>query len=632
MVDLASAAYFSVASLYTYASGDTLFVDHSGSIGYFVLSLTAICSIASRQPFTLEAARRDWPKSYWEERSFIVINYAVSAVWASIFTVNAILYLLASPYRLAVSSALVAFGMAFSVAFPVKASEYLVTRQYVKPFSRFDWSVSVDPHRARGDDEYDVIVVGAGVGGLTCAALLATRGYRVLVLEQQHQVGGYCSSFRRGGFVFNSGVEDVSGLWERGPVLYLLRRLGLDRDRLFVRNTVRYVYRGSSFDVRSLSDVVESLSRIFPGERERLVEFFRDASMAYEECYSDVEPYGTPLPPELIAKVFGRRKLVNYPREHPHFYDWMRKTFKQKLDEYFADEELKGFLSALLAYVGTRPEETQASAALTACVSYYLHGGYFPRGGAQHYANTLRDAIERYGGRVLLGHKVDRIVVEGGAVKGVRVGSRVFYSPIVVSNVNARTTFLELVGEENLDRGFADYVRGLRMSPSCFMVFLGVDMDLSGYPTIIKNLDEGYEVVVNSNADPSLAPEGKASVTILTSASYSEFPPRGTEGYLRKKAELARALVKKAERVIPGLGDRIVVLDAATPRTLERYTSMPEGALYAFDQSVGTRRPYFKTPIKGLYLVGASTFPGGGIEAVTISGIICANDICGWRV
>ncbi|MCL0086362.1 hypothetical protein M1N52_03790, partial [Thermodesulfovibrionales bacterium] len=71
--------------------------------------------------------------------------------------------------------------------------------------------------------------------------------------------------------------------------------------------------------------------------------------------------------------------------------------------------------------------------------------------------------------------------------------------------------------------------------------------------------------------------------------------------------------------------------EAATPKTMERYTLIPEGALYSFDQSVGVKRPHFKTPIKGLYIASASTFPGGGIEGSTISGIICANDICNWE-
>ncbi|MCS7111874.1 MAG: FAD-dependent oxidoreductase [Ignisphaera sp.] len=593
----------------------------------------AVVSIVFKQPFTLMVSRRDWPKAYWRERSFLLINNIISAVWMSIFLINAAFFLLFSkPYDVILSNLFIAFGIAFSITFPVKAAAYFVVKEYVKPFGRFDWRIEVDPKMAKGEDEYDVIVVGAGIGGLTCGSLLAKRGYKVLVLEQHYQVGGYCSSFKRRGFTFNAGVEDVSGLWEKGPLTYLLRELGLNREDLFVKNVARFIFKGKRIEAKSLEEYVELLSKMFPHERENILAFFDDARKAYMECYSDAEAYGTPLPPELIAKVFGVKKLVDYPREHPHFYDWMNKSFKQKLDEYFSDEDLKELLSALLSYVGTSPERTPASTALTACISYYLYGGYFPKGGAQRYADSLKSVIERCGGRVLVNHRVDRILVEAGVVKGVMVGDKVFRSPIVVSNANAKTTFLELVGEKNLDREFIEYIRGLKMSPSCFMVFLGVDADLSNYPSLLKNLDEGYEIVFNSNADPSLAPKGKTSLTVLTSANYYDFPPRGTEEYYRKKSELTQALIQKVEKVIQGLSEHIVAKEAATPRTFERYTSMPEGAIYAFDQSMGVKRPYFKTPIKGLYLVGASTFPGGGIEAVTISGMICANDICGWRV
>ncbi|MEM2636806.1 MAG: NAD(P)/FAD-dependent oxidoreductase, partial [Candidatus Korarchaeota archaeon] len=461
-------------------------------------------------------------------------------------------------------------------------------------------------------------------------ALLAKRGYKVLVLEQHYLVGGYCSSFKRGGFTFNAGVEDVSGMWEKGPVSFLLRTLGLSKEQLFVKNTVRYVFDGKFIEAKNL-EYIKILSELFPHEKNNIQAFFEDAEKAYMECYRDVEACGAPLPPELIVKVFGVKKLVDYPGEHPHFYNWINKSFKQKLDEYFNDEGLKRFLCGLLGYVGTSPEKTPASTALTACISYYLHGGYYPRGGAQKYADSLKDVIERYGGKVLTKHKVD-ILVEKGEVRGVKVRDKVFNSPIVVANANAKTTLLELVGEQSLDREFADYIRELKMSPSCFMVFLGVNADLSGYPTIIKNLDEGYDIVINSNADPGLAPKGSASITILTGANYSDFPPRETEEYRKKKKELAEILIRKVEKIMPGLSKHIVVQDAATPKTFERYTSMPEGAIYAFDQSIGIKRPYFKTPIKGLYLVGASTFPGGGIEATTISGIICANDICDWKI
>ncbi len=627
-MDITSLIYFGIALIVTYVLNLRVFVKESGFLGYSALSVMALTSIAVKQPFTLQVSKRDYPEVYWRDKSFLAINNLIAGIWAAIFAVNAVTFLLLSkPFTLIISNTLVALGIALSVILPLELPAYLVTRE----FRKYDWSVKVDPRKPKDENEYDVIIVGSGIGGLTCGALLSKRGYKVLVLEQHYQVGGYCSSFKRRDFIFNTGVENVSGLWKRGPVSYLLKELGLRKDELFIKNKVRYIFKGREINASNLREFMEVLSDMFPHEKKRIYAFFEDARKAYEECYKDME-YGTPLPAWLIVKVYDRKKLLDYPKEHPYFYDWMNKTYKEKLDEYFTSEDLKTLLCALIGYLGTKPEETPASSALTAVVSYYIYGGYFPKGGAQGFANSLKSIIEENGGKVLTRHRVDRILVEDGEVRGVRVGDKVFKSSIVVVNANAKTALLELVGEENLDRNFAKYIRSLKMSPSCFMVFLGVDIDLSNYPTIIEDLDEGFNIVINSNADPSLAPRGKASVTILTGANYYDFPERGTKEYLEKKREFAERLIKKAEKVIPGLSKHVIVQDAATPKTFERYTSMPEGAIYAFDQSIKTKRPYFKTPIKGLYLASASTFPGGGIEAVIISGIICANDICNWKL
>jgi len=629
LMDLTSLLYFSIAVVVTFIFNLNVFVEESGFLGYFALFLMASFSLIVKQPYTLQVAKRDYPEIYWKEKLFLTVNNIVTGVWAVIFAANASIFLLLdSLFIVIISNTLIILGITFSIVFPLKAPAYLITRE----FKRYDWNVKVDPQKPKGENEYDVIIVGSGIGGLTCGALLSKRGFKVLVLEQHYQVGGYCSSFKREGFVFNTGVEDVSGLWEKGPLTYLLRELGLKKEDLFMRNTTRYIFKGREIEVQNLEEFISLLSEMFPAEKENISAFFTEAKEAYDECYKDAEIYGTPLPAELIVKVFGDRKLLNYPKGHPHFYDWLKKTYKEKLDEYFKNEDLKGLLCALLGYIGTEAEKTPAVGALTACISFYLYGGYFPKGGAQRFADTIKDFIEKQGGRVLIKHKVDKIFVENGEVRGVKVGEKILKAPIIVANVNAKTTFLELVGEDNLDKNFVEYIKGLKMSPSAFMVFLGVDMDLSDYPTLIKNLDAGYEVVINSNADPALAPKGKASITIITLANYQDFPDRGTEEYLKKKKEFAERLIRKAEEVIPGLSEHVIVEDAATPKTFERYTSMPEGAIYAFDQSINTKRPYFKTPIKGLYLASASTFPGGGVEAVVISGIICANDICNWRL
>jgi all-trans-retinol 13,14-reductase len=629
LMDLASITYFSVALIGVFILRIEAFVEESGFLGYFALFLMALFSIVVKQPFTLQVSKRDYPEVYWRDERFLLTNQVITLIWTMLFLLNSIVYLvLGFPLNTVVANTLVIIGVLFSAVYPLKAP----ARQVYRDFAKYDWRVSVEPGKPREEGEYDVVIVGAGIGGLTCGAILSKHGYRVLILEQHFQVGGYCSSFTRRGFVFNTGVEDISGLWEKGPVMYLLRELGLRREDLFVENTRRIIYKGRVIDVPNDPDqLVELLSDLFPSERENIQLFFNEAKKAYEECYRDTRVYGAPLPPELIVKVFGEKKLLDYPREHPHFYEWMNKTYRDKLDEYFHSEDLKTLLCSLIGYIGVEPRRVSAGSALTASLSYFLKGGYYPKGGAQFFAETLRKYIEEHGGGVLLRHRVDKILVEDNKVVGVKCGDKVFRAPIVVANANAKSVFLKLVGREHLDEEFVKYIESLKMSPSAFMVFLGVGMDLSKYPTIIVDLDNEIHIVINSNADPTLAPAGKSSITITTLANYHDFPERKTREYYLKKKELAEEIIKKTEKIIPGISKHIVVQDAATPKTFERYTSMPEGAIYSFDQSIETKRPYFKTPIKGLYLVGASTFPGGGVEGVVISGLICAHDIMNWK-
>ena len=107
-----------------------------------------------------------------------------------------------------------------------------------------DWQVDVDPTRELAEDEFDVIVIGSGIGGLACAALLSKRGYRTLVLEHHSQVGGYYGSFDRSGFIFNTGAMEITGLWENGPFDLFLKDLGLIKDDFFVRNSYNYKLGG----------------------------------------------------------------------------------------------------------------------------------------------------------------------------------------------------------------------------------------------------------------------------------------------------------------------------------------------------------------------------------------------------
>jgi all-trans-retinol 13,14-reductase len=498
-----------------------------------------------------------------------------------------------------------------------------------------DWQVPAIPGQDQGDGAYDVIVIGSGMGGLSCAALLSKWGYRVLVLEHHALVGGYYSSFERSGFRFNAGAMEITGLWEGGPLDLLLKDLGLGREDYFVRNS--YNYRFGSWEIEPfdrLEGLIEQLSELFPEEARGIGSFFEDAQKAHDQWFLDSWRYVSPPPPELVARLFGAERLEEDRKRRPDYYDWLGKSWGQKLDDHFKGNGVKTLLDFMLNHLRIDPYKTPAEVALRG-IGFLRFGSFYPKGGAQRLSNALRDAIRVRGGKVLLGRRADEILTSAGAVTGVRASDEVFRSAVVVSNSSIKNTIVELLDPSAVGRGYLSAVEAIKMQEAYSMVFLGVDMDLSGYPTMTQVLDVDREefilVAINSNADASYAPEGMASITLIGPADYHDYPPRGTPAYQKLKQEAASRLIELASRVIPDLTQQIIVQDAATPKTLERYTLAPEGSGEGIFWSTEVPRPWFKTPVKGLYLAGSSTYPGAGVELALMSGVICANDINGWR-
>ncbi|HIH97352.1 MAG TPA: NAD(P)-binding protein [Thermoplasmata archaeon] len=256
-MDLASFLYFTIALVGTFIFSLNIFVESNAILGYSVLFLMASLSLIIKQPFTLQCAKRDYPESYWRDKSFLAINNLITMVWAGVFLLNAIIFLLLSaPFNTIFTNILIAFGVVFSVIFPLKAPAYFVSRESKK----HDWSAEANAQKPKKENEYDILIVGSGIGGLTCGSLLSKRGYKVLVLEQHYQVGGYCSSFQRKGFGFNTGVEDVSGLWTRGIVNHFLKELGLKKENLFVKNTTRYIFKGKEIEANNSVEFIKALS------------------------------------------------------------------------------------------------------------------------------------------------------------------------------------------------------------------------------------------------------------------------------------------------------------------------------------------------------------------------------------
>lgn len=512
----------------------------------------------------------------------------------------------------------------------------LVAQEASKSSGNQDWQVQINLDRVRAEDEFDVIVIGSGIGGLGCAGFLSKRGYRVLVLEHRSKAGGYYRSFDKDDvFFFNTGAIQITGLWPGGPFSLFLEDLGFKASDFFVRNSLDYQVAGVHYSphagVETFSD---ELARSFPDEQGNIKAFFDDAGQAHDEWFAESMTYGVPLPPETIARISGEAGLEKHLHASPHYLDWRGKSLKQKLEGTFDTENIIRVLGSILSQPYGDLGSTSGLAALHA-YAFIRYGSHFPREGAGKLARAIVEQIEKNGGKVLLERMVDSIVTDQGTIVGVKSGDEIFRSPAVVSNASIKKTMLELVDPRGLDARYVEGIHALKMHRSYCIAFLGIDQDLSAYPSmsLVEDEQDGDFVLlsINSNADPYYAPEGQASMTMIAEAAYADFPERETPEYDAKKLAWADHLIDVGSRIIPGLREHIIVNHAATPKTLERYTLAPEGSALGISWSTAAELPGFKTPIQGLYLAGASTYPGAGVDNALISGLLCALDVSGWK-
>ncbi|MBI4590928.1 MAG: FAD-dependent oxidoreductase, partial [Candidatus Rokubacteria bacterium] len=562
-------------------------------------------------------------------------------LWGFIFTANAglgALSLIWPTARLWLVAILpqigIGLGVALSIALPRWYPRWSIARE-IAARDPYRWPMpSFGSARPSDKTQHDVIVIGAGIGGLTAAALLAKRGLKVLVLEQHYLPGGFCTawprSVRRGErqlrYVFDAGVHDVSGLGPRGPVRYLLKQLDLEAGLGWRRVSHEYLLPGLRLKVpHHVDDFIRALADRFPAEASRIEAFFAEMEAVYRELYADVHlTGGVPCPPSTVEGMLA------YPVGHPHALRWMQVPFGAMLDAYFREPRLKEFLSVLTGYLSDNPNALTVGA-MAPIFGYYFDGGYYPVGSSQAFAAALVSAIEERGGQVRLRTAVSRILVEEGRAVGVELASgEIHRAQALVSNSDVRRTFLDLVGPRYLPRDFVREVQTLAPSTSAFVVFLGVNYVPDIEPITIQVADgQGLAIAIPSKVDPSLAPPGHSSVSLITLMPAAEVRRwnRKEPGYAARKRRVGEALITLAEHAMPGLREHIVYKQEGSPATFARYAWTTGGAIYG--PAVGQRRLPAKSPIERLVLAGSGVFPGAGVEAVVISGVLAADAICG---
>jgi phytoene dehydrogenase-like protein/acyl-CoA thioesterase FadM len=464
-------------------------------------------------------------------------------------------------------------------------------------------------------ESYDVIVVGAGIGGLTAAGLLAKRGAKVLVVEQHDKPGGFCTSWKRVikhkgdslRFVFDSGVHDIASLGEHRHIPSVLSELGGESRIKWFRTEHEYIVDGLRIIVpQRFEDYIDLLINKFPEEREGLISLFNQIVHCYDE-------------------LFNQKKDI----ADSNLMRWQNVPFLTMIQRYVHNRTLIKILSILSCYV-THDLSSLSVISAIPLFSYYIEGGCYPAGSSQVLSDTLADAIEKFGSEVRLNTPVNRIVVNDSKAVGVVLrNGQMLNAEKIISNADVIRTFTDLIGVEQLPNYFSQRIGKLRPSNSAFMVFLCVDYVPEIKPVTICIDDEMVVAIMNpSQSDPSLAPSGYACLTIISLLSPEKAKEwnRDNPEYKRLKTRFGRKLIEIAKKVIPDLNQHIIFEQEASPATFSRYAWTSDGAIYglAIDE---WRPPAVKTPIDGLFLSGAGTSLHPGVEYAALSGINVANKI-----
>ncbi len=484
---------------------------------------------------------------------------------------------------------------------------------------------------------YDAIVIGSGIGGLTAAGLLAgVDGRKVLVLEKHTEPGGLTHAFRRDGAAWDVGVHYIGEVWPGAFPRRLFDYLSgeeLHWNRL-PDEFERFVYPGLDFAVPS--DPARFAARLiarFPDEAAAIRRYFRDVRAVTRWTSLG---FARGMVPNIIEPLLRVIQRLTGAKAMQSTGDYLAKNFRSP--------QLRALLASQWGDYGL-PPASSAFAIHAQITAHYLHGAWFPDGGAPRIARSLEKRIEAAGGSVRVAQEVVEILVRGGRAVGVKVIDRrgpaprevVIEAPLVISNAGVPTTFERLLPTAGAIGAKTAPLRALAsrlVSPrSAVTLYLRLKAPVSTIGVQGENFWINADLEHDAVAARSAAllageprhvyasfPSLKAGderfhtaelISFVEEGAFDDWRhlPKGNRGpgYSALKQRIGDGLLRLAETAIPGLGELVAYSEMATPLSVEHYTSHPGGRFYGLAATPERYRSSLlgpRTPIPGLLLSG----------------------------
>ena len=464
------------------------------------------------------------------------------------------------------------------------------------------------------NDTYDAIIVGAGPGGSALGALLAKEGLRVLLVDKNAQAGGKMLTVQRDGFQYEmfpiNAVPSRNSHFEK-----LIHDLELeDEVKVIYPNPVgRFYFELPGGEIRTLEMPYGNIS---PFGFKHLLGLSWIGFIKFLRVFAEM----VSLKPDRLEQLAGTSALEYIQRHH----------LPQSLASYLLSVYTEGYFEA--------PPDRVSAAAMIRAVQQTAQfgGGRYYQGGVGRVFQAFAQTVEQLGGTVLLGTRVDRILVEQNRVRGIQVGQRTYYAPIVISNAGIQPTILKLIGAEKFEPGYVEWVKNLEMnlanvgyrwilnkpvltSPMNVYITYNSMSTRADFEQMERGVfpDHSYVYLGTTSLYPGLAPEGKQLVYACMSCLGD--PEVKIEPYLERVKHIVVKMhpeildhIEREETFGPSIISRIGRDSVLPGRGGEDY-----GVTLSITQ-YGDPRLKGETPIAGLYYVGgdAGGFGLGTHQAV----------------
>ncbi|PLY02795.1 MAG: hypothetical protein C0623_03285 [Desulfuromonas sp.] len=474
--------------------------------------------------------------------------------------------------------------------------------------------------------QYDAIVIGAGLSGLTSALLLARSGRKVLVLEQHPQPAPVVRGFSRHGLYFDSGFHYAGGLGDGGPFRPLFRHLGLD-DKLEL-----YPFAADRFDQLKIMATGETFTLPvgFAAIREKLGDRFPQERQKVDRFISEIETTWDRLPYLNLDT-----DIADYAMQTVH-----GRSLKESLDQFSGTPELQSLLSMHSLLYGI-PAESAPLTLNTQVAGSYYHSVHGIRGGGRALIEALLELLAEAGAEIRCRADVTAIEAEPEAVTGVTLSSgETISASEVVATINP-ALLPELLPEGLLRPAYRKRLSRLEQTCSAYIVFARSDRPIS-FLQQSNMFVQPQPGLMAANTDRPLnqrayylaaaAPDqgGAHGVIGIMPAAYDEVSrwaaPQGQrcEDYRRHKAQVGAELLAIFAENSPELAG-LELLELATPLTLHDYSQAPQGAVYGVGRFLGQYNPHPMTRLPGLFLSGQAIAAPGLLGAVVSSYLTCGS-------